>query len=33
MNFPENDAVYTQELINRSPIYPVDVEEKDKFLD
>ena len=33
MNFPENDAAYTQELINRMPIFPIEVEDKDKFID
>lgn len=33
MNFPENDAAYTQELINRMPIFPIEVEEKDKHID
>ena len=33
MNFPENDAAYTQDLINRMPIYPIEVEEKDKYID
>ena len=33
MNFPENDAAYTQELIDRQPIYPIEVEQKDKFID
>jgi hypothetical protein len=32
-SFPENDAAYTRELVNRQPIYPVEVEEKDKCLD
>lgn len=33
MNFPENDAAYTQHLIDRMPIYPVEVEKKDKHID
>lgn len=33
LNFPENEAVYTQELINRSPIFPIEVREKDRHLD
>lgn len=33
MNFPENSAAYTQELIDRMPIYPVEVEAKDKHID
>ena len=33
MNFPENDAAYTQELIDRQPIFPIEVEQKDKFID
>jgi hypothetical protein len=33
MNFPENDAAYTQELIDRMPIFPIEVEQKDKHID
>ena len=33
MNFPENDAAYTHELIDRQPIYPIEVNEKDKRID
>jgi hypothetical protein len=30
INFPENDKAYTQELINRMPIYPIEVKAQDK---
>lgn len=33
MNFPENSAAYTQELIDRMQIFPIEVEQKDKFID
>ena len=33
MNFPENSAAYTQSLIDRMPIYPIEVEDKDKHID
>ena len=33
MNFPENDAAYTEELKNRLQIYPEEVEDKDKYID
>ena len=33
MNFPENSAAYTQELIDRMPIYPVEVQANDKHID
>lgn len=33
MNFPENDAAYTEELKSRLPIYPTKVEDSDRGID
>lgn len=33
LNFPENDAIYTEELKNRMPIYPIKVDGVDKDID
>ena len=33
MNFPENDAAYTEELKNRMSIYPERVKDEDKYID
>ena len=33
MNFPENDSLYTAELVARNPIFPEKVKPKDKDID
>lgn len=33
LNFPENDALYTEELKNRMPIYPTKCEGEDRNID
>lgn len=33
LNFPENQEAFRQELINRSPIQPIEVKDKDRNID